>query len=35
VSISGYTINFLSPYITQSFNNLAVTVSMSAETQVP
>jgi Flp pilus assembly protein TadG len=35
VTISGYPINFLSPYIAQSFNNLAVTVSMSSETQVP
>jgi len=35
VTISGYPINFLSPYITQSFNNLAVTVAMSSETQVP
>lgn len=35
VTISGYPIDFLSPYITQSFNNLAVTVAMSSETQVP
>jgi Flp pilus assembly protein TadG len=35
VTISGYPINFLSPYITQSFSNLAVTVAMSSETQVP
>jgi hypothetical protein len=35
VTISGYPINFLSPYITQTFNNLAVTVAMSSETQVP
>lgn len=35
VTISGYPLNFLSPYITQSFSNLAVTVSMSSETQVP
>ena len=35
VTISGYPIVFLSPYITQSFSNLAVTVAMSSETQVP
>jgi Flp pilus assembly protein TadG len=37
VTISGYPVNFLSPYtyITQSFSNLAVTVAMSSETQVP
>jgi Flp pilus assembly protein TadG len=35
VTISGYPINFLSPYITQSFSNLAVTVAMPSETQVP
>ena len=35
VTISGYPINFLSPYITRSFSNLAVTVAMSSETQVP
>ena len=35
VTISGYPMVFLSPYITQSFSNLAVTVAMSSETQVP
>jgi len=35
VTISGYPMVFLSPYITQSFTNLAVTVAMSSETQVP
>jgi Flp pilus assembly protein TadG len=35
VTISGYPVTFFSPYITQSFSNLAVTVAMSSETQVP
>jgi Flp pilus assembly protein TadG len=35
VAISGYPLNFLSPYIMQSFNNLGVTVAMTSETQVP
>ena len=35
VTISGYPIVFLSPYIAQQFNNRPVIVSMSAETQVP
>jgi Flp pilus assembly protein TadG len=35
VTISGYPINFLSPYITGSFNNLVVTAAMTSETQVP
>ena len=35
VTISGYPIVFLSPYIAQSFTNLAVTIAMSSETQVP
>ena len=35
VTITGYTINFLSPYIAQSFNNRPVKVSITAEPQVP
>jgi Flp pilus assembly protein TadG len=35
VTISGYPINFISPYIAKQFNNRPVIVSMSAETQVP
>jgi Flp pilus assembly protein TadG len=35
VTISGYPINFISPYIAQQFNNRPVIVSLTAETQVP
>jgi Flp pilus assembly protein TadG len=35
VTISGYPINFISPYIAQQFNNRPVIVSMTAESQVP
>jgi Flp pilus assembly protein TadG len=35
VTISGYTINFLSPYITRTFTNRPIIVSMTSETQVP
>ena len=35
VTISGYPINFISPYIAKQFNNRPVIVSMSAESQVP
>jgi hypothetical protein len=35
VTISGYPINFISPYIARQFNNRPVIVSMSAESQVP
>lgn len=35
VTISNYPINFISPYIAQQFNNRPVTVSMSAEGEVP
>lgn len=35
VTISGYPINFISPYIAHQFNNRPVIVSMSAENQVP
>jgi Flp pilus assembly protein TadG len=31
VTISGYPINFISPYIAKSFNNRAIMVAMSAE----
>ncbi|MCU1339853.1 MAG: TadE family protein [Bryobacterales bacterium] len=35
VTISGYPINFISPYIAQQFNNRPVIVTLSAESQVP
>ena len=35
VTISGYPINFISPYIAQQFNNRPIIVSMTAESQVP
>ena len=35
VSISGYTINFLSPYIAGSFTNQPIVVAVTSETQVP
>jgi predicted permease len=35
VTISGYPINFISPYIAQQFNNRPVIVSSTAESQVP
>jgi len=35
VTISGYTINFLSPYITGTFTNRPVVVAVTSETQVP
>jgi Flp pilus assembly protein TadG len=35
VTISGYPINFISPYIAQQFNNRPVIVCMSAESQLP
>ena len=35
VTISGYPINFISPYIAQQFNNRPVIVSITAEPQVP
>lgn len=35
VTISGYPINFISPYIARQFNNRPVIVSTSAENQVP
>jgi Flp pilus assembly protein TadG len=35
VSISGYPIQFFSPYIAQTFNNQTVKVAMMAESQVP
>jgi Flp pilus assembly protein TadG len=35
VTISGYPIHFISPYIAKTFNNRPVIVSMSAENQVP
>lgn len=35
VTISGYPINFLSPYIARTFNNRAIQVAMPSETQVP
>jgi len=35
VTISGYPIKFISPYIAQQFNNRPVIVCLTAETQVP
>jgi Flp pilus assembly protein TadG len=35
VTISGYPINFISPYIAKQFNNRPVIVSITAENQVP
>jgi len=35
VTISGYPINFISPYIAQTFNNRPVIVSVTSENQVP
>jgi Flp pilus assembly protein TadG len=35
VTISGYPINFISPYIAKQFNNIPVIVCLSAENQVP
>jgi Flp pilus assembly protein TadG len=35
VTISGYPINFISPYIAQQFNNRPVIVCLTAENQVP
>ena len=35
VTISGYTINFLSPYIAGTFTNRPIVVSSTSETQVP
>lgn len=35
VTISGYNIQFLSPYIAQSFTNRPIVVATTAETQVP
>jgi len=35
VTISGYQINFFSPYIAQAFNNRPVMVAVSSETQTP
>lgn len=35
VTISGYTIQFLSPYIAQSFTNRPIVVAVTSETQVP
>ena len=35
VKISGYAINFLSPYIAQTFANRPIIVASTAETQVP
>jgi Flp pilus assembly protein TadG len=35
VTITGYPINFFSPYIAQTFNNRAIQVAMPSETQVP
>ena len=35
VTISGYTIQFLSPYIAQAFTNRPIVVAMTSETQVP
>ena len=35
VTISGYNIKFLSPYIAQSFTNRPIVVATTSETQVP
>jgi len=35
VTISGYPINFISPYIAKQFNNRPVIVCISAENQLP
>ena len=35
VTISGYPIQFLSPYIAQAFNNQPIRIAMTSETQVP
>ena len=35
VTISGYPINFISPYIARQFNNRPVIVCLTAENQVP
>jgi Flp pilus assembly protein TadG len=35
VTISGYPINFISPYIAQTFNNRPIIVSVTSENQVP
>jgi Flp pilus assembly protein TadG len=35
VTISGYSINFLSPYIYRTFTNRPIRVSSTSETQVP
>jgi Flp pilus assembly protein TadG len=35
VTISGYPINFISPYIAQQFNNRPVIVCLTAENQLP
>ncbi|HEY2844560.1 MAG TPA: TadE/TadG family type IV pilus assembly protein [Bryobacteraceae bacterium] len=35
VTISNYPMNFISPYIAQSFHNRAIMVAMGSETQIP